>query len=248
MEAQYLTWDSAARSHVGNVRKLNEDALLDRPDLGVWVVADGMGGHQAGDVASRLIVDSLDQLNGGRPTDELEQLVCAVLSSVNQRLRSMAQARGKNAIIGSTVAVLLGGADSAISLWVGDSRIYLLRDGVLRQLTRDHSQVEELVQRGVISRAEAETHPAANVITRAVGAADGVMIDRHEEPAQAGDIFLLCSDGLNKAVPEAEIAQVLGGGSCADSAQALLHLGLVRGATDNLSAVVVHAEAALLGL
>jgi serine/threonine protein phosphatase PrpC len=241
MGAQLLTWESAARSHVGNVRKLNEDALLDRPDLGIWVVADGMGGHQAGDVASRLIVDSLDQLNEG-PAEAREEAVCTVLCSVNQRLRSMAQARGQNAIIGSTVAVLLGGESSVVSLWVGDSRVYLLRDGVLRQLTRDHSQVEELIERGVISRAEAETHPAANVITRAVGAADGVMIDRHEEPALPGDVYLLCSDGLNKAVPEAEITQVLAGGSCADSAQALLHLGLVRGAKDNLSVVVVHAE------
>ena len=237
-----IVWHSAARSHVGNVRKLNEDAYLERPDMGIWAVADGMGGHQSGDVASRLIVDSLDQIHVAPDDDAMERAACTVLSSVNQRLRAMARARGNDTIIGSTVALLLGSERASVCLWVGDSRVYLLRDGRLRRLTRDHSQVEELIERGVISREEAETHPAANVITRAVGAADGVMIDRREEPVMPGDIFLLCSDGLTKAVPEAEIAQVLAGGNCADSVQALLHLGLVRGAKDNLSAVVVHAD------
>ncbi len=237
-----IDWQSAARTHIGNVRKLNEDALLDRPRLRLWAVADGMGGHEAGDVASRRIVEALDGLGPNDAPQSHEVAMCAALSRVNDDLRSMAQEKGPNTIIGSTIALLLGHEDRAVCLWAGDSRVYLQRDGELRQLTRDHSQVEDLVQRGAITRAEAESHPSANVITRAVGASDSIAIDRCEEPARSGDIYLLCSDGLNKTVPEREIRQILVSGSCLDAVRALLHLALVRGATDNLTAIVVHAS------
>lgn len=241
MGAVGIDWQSAARTHVGNVRKLNEDALLDRPDLGLWVVADGMGGHQAGDVASRLIVESLEGLQPEPDANTLESTIRTALIRVNGELRAMAMAKDANSIIGSTVAVMIGGGDRSICLWAGDSRIYRLRDGALGQLTRDHSQVEDMIERGMITRAEAEEHPAANVITRAVGADDAIDIDRCEAAVQPGDIYLLCSDGLNKTVPEREISQILAQGTCLESVRALLHLALVRGARDNLSAVVVHA-------
>lgn len=240
MDAIGIDWQSAARTHVGNVRKLNEDALLDRPEFGLWAVADGMGGHHAGDVASQRIVEALEQLHPGTETAALESSVCSALTQVNGELRALAAAKGDNAIIGSTVAVMLGQDNRAICLWAGDSRIYRLRNGALGQLTRDHSQVEDMIERGVISRAEADDHPAANVITRAIGADDWIEIDRAETSVEPGDIYLLCSDGLNKTVPEREIAQILAQGTCLESVRALLHLALVRGARDNLSAVVVH--------
>ena len=208
MVALGIDWQSASRTHVGNVRKLNEDALLDRADVGLWAVADGMGGHHAGEIASQRIVTSLNGLDHLGNAATLEDSVYSALAQVNGELRAMAIAKGTDTVIGSTVAVMIARENRAVFLWAGDSRIYRLRDGKLGQLTRDHSQVEDMVAQGMISRAEAEDHPAANVITRAVGADDQIEIDRSEATVHSGDVYLLCSDGLNKTVPEREISHI----------------------------------------
>ena len=129
-------------------------------------------------------------------------------------------------------------------LWAGDSRAYRARNGSLTQLTRDHSQVEELVERGVILREEAESHPAANVITRAVGATDQLYIDVDIDKAEPGDTFLLCSDGLYKHLNEEEIAELLRNDNLSEACQSLIDLTLERGATDNVTLVVIKAELA----
>lgn len=240
-DASTIRWTSAACTHVGRVRQINEDACLDLPERGMWAVADGMGGHALGDFASRLVVEALADVP---PADTLAKLAAAAherLQTVNRRLRTEAAARDAH-IIGSTVVVLLACGRECACLWAGDSRIYLYRSGVLRQLTRDHSQIEEWMASGTLSAEAALYHPARNLITRAVGAADTLEIDEETMRVEDGDIFLLCSDGLSNEVNEAEMRSVLTGGDCREAAHALIELALARGGRDNISAIVLCAE------
>ena len=167
---------SHALTHRGTVREINEDAYLELPHLGVWVVADGMGGHAAGDVASQLVIDS---------------------------------------------------------------RIYLMRDQQMKQMTKDHSQVNDMIDEGLLSPEEAETHPLANVITRAVGVDTQLDIDYRTDKVKDGDVFLLCSDGLNKELNDIEIERTIKSGNIIDSGLALLHASLVRNARDNVTCILV---------
>lgn len=237
-----IRWKSNAATHVGKVRQINEDSYLDREDLNLWVIADGMGGHHAGDVASKTIVQCLDEITPRKRLstyiDEIEDR----LISVNQKLRQMAAEHHDNRTIGSTVVSMVALNNYFALLWAGDSRVYRLRNGALMQLTRDHSQVEELVERGVILREEAESHPASNVITRAVGATDQLYIDVDIDKAEPGDTFLLCSDGLYKHLNEDEIAKALQKDDLVEICKSLIDLTLERGASDNVTLVVVKAE------
>ncbi len=236
-----LKWQSAAATHVGTVRTVNEDAYLDRPEIGLWLVADGMGGHRAGDVASRMIVESFDDLTLPSDRDEFLEAILDRLQTVNGDLQRYAAENGAS-VVGSTVALLFGFGAQASCLWAGDSRVYLGRGGRLQQLTRDHSKVEELVSLGLVDREDADTHPVGNVITRAVGAAESLAIDVVGQELRPGDRFLLCSDGLNKAVSEAEIADILMRHDCDEAPKALLYRALDNGARDNVTAIVVHIE------
>jgi len=239
-----IHWKSNAATHVGKVRQINEDSFLNREDLHLWVIADGMGGHHAGDVASQAIVQSLDEMTPRKRLstyiDEIEDR----LIGVNQKLRQLAAEHEDNRTIGSTVVSMVALDNYFALLWAGDSRAYRVRDGSFAQLTRDHSQVEELVERGVILREEAESHPASNVITRAVGATDQLYIDVDIDKAEPGDTFLLCSDGLYKHLSEDEIAEILRKEDLAEACQSLIDLTLERGATDNVTLVVIRAEKA----
>lgn len=236
-----LHWSSASRSHVGRVRQLNEDACLELGARGVWAVADGMGGHAAGEVASRMVVDALRDI---RQTDTLGGLLEEVrrsLQVVNRELGIEASRRGQH-IIGSTVAVLLVFENHCIAVWAGDSRIYRLRQGQLKQLTRDHSQVEELIARGLISRQDAHRMPGSNVITRAIGVADALEVDSEIHDVCDGDVFLLCTDGLYNEVTTADIQRILASGNCEDAVDRLVESALEHGARDNVSVVVVRAD------
>jgi protein phosphatase len=216
-------WVSAAATDVGKIRSLNEDAYLDRPDIGLWVVADGMGGHDAGDLASRSVVESLAGI--GR--------------QANRALREEA-ARRSESVIGSTVAALIAVGRHAVAVWAGDSRVYLFRDGTLRPLTHDHSQVEELIAEGSLTRDQAENHPAANVITRAVGGDDDLRLDAQIQEILDQDICLLCTDGLTKEVKEQEIAETLRDSDPRLAPQLLVNLACRRGARDNVTVVAVR--------
>ncbi|MCP5421168.1 MAG: serine/threonine-protein phosphatase [Gammaproteobacteria bacterium] len=238
--ARQFVWSSADRSHVGMVRKINEDACLALPDLGLWAVADGMGGHEAGEVASQMIIDALRQVPGELPWEAFIAAVQAQLQSVNERLREESNRRYQQRTIGSTVAILLAKDDQCACLWAGDSRIYRLRNNQLQQLTRDHSHVQELVDQGLIDPDQAHDHPLGNVITRAVGSAEALEVDVRIQDLQASDVFLLCSDGLNKAVTDAEIARLLNVTDNHEVVQSLIHLALVRGASDNVTTIVVR--------
>jgi len=238
-QAESLHWDSASRSHVGTVRKLNEDSVLERPDRGLWVVADGMGGHAAGDFASAAVVNALNAVSAPASLGALVGDVRERLQTVNRSLSEEARQRGQD-VIGSTVVVLTLFGAHAVALWAGDSRAYLYRQGELKQLTRDHSQVEEFVSLGLLTPEQAQGHPASNIITRAVGVAGYLELDSEMFECAAGDTFLLCSDGLYRELDTNEIRACLALDDCRQACDALLERALARGARDNVSVVVVQ--------
>ncbi len=234
-------WTSSSRTDAGLVRKINEDSILDLADRGIWAVADGMGGHTLGDFASNAIVNALTDIP---PPSSLEQFAVETegrLQAVNRYLRNEAAERGAQ-IIGSTVVVLLACGRRCAYLWAGDSRIYLCRNGHLMQLTRDHSQVEELLACGSLTAEAAIHHPARNLITRAVGAADMLDVDGETIEVADGDVFLLCSDGVSNEVTEQEMRAALVTGNCPQAANELVEIALMRGGRDNISAVVTRAD------
>ena len=238
--ANQIRWTSAARCHVGLVREVNEDAFLDRPERALWAVADGMGGHDAGDLASASVVSALDGLV---PCAGLTYYAAAVrdrLQDVNRHLREEAASRDVS-IIGSTVVVLLARERYCAYLWAGDSRIYLHRNGRLKLLSHDHSPSEDPRLRGQAA-GQGPAQAAHNLITRAVGAVDNLELDQGAIMVADGDIFLLCSDGLTKQVSEQAISSALAAGDCRHAADALIDLALKGGGRDNITAVVIHAE------
>ena len=239
--ASQFRWTSSARSDAGCVREINEDACLDQPDPGRWAVADGMGGHAVGDLASRLVIDALSRLASPVSLKTLIADARARLQSANRELREEA-ARRQVQRIGSTVVVLLACDRFCGYLWAGDSRIYLYREGQLRQLTRDHSQVEQLKSLGVLTDEEARHHPAQHMITRAVGATDQLELDDDAIEVADGDVFLLCSDGLSNELSDDEIGSVLSSTERATACEELVELALARGGRDNITAVVVEAH------
>lgn len=240
-------WHSAAISHPGRVRSVNEDAVLDRAADGLWVLADGMGGHHRGDLASGTIVDHFATLALPDSPEALGTTLGDGLAAINARLVQMARDQAGGDVIGSTVVVLALSGPRALILWAGDSRAYRLRGGRLDQVSEDHSQVQELVRQGLLAADQAENHPAANVVTRAVGAAPTLMPDSAWVALEDNDTFLLCSDGLTKEVPDAEIAGLLRNGRVEDCAQTLIQTALDRGARDNVSVIVVRVEEKTMG-
>ena len=238
-----LAFHTASVTNVGLARAHNEDDVLVRPDIGLWAVADGMGGYGGGDVASGAVVAALRTL---APSVTAAQLLAEFeqkIVRVNADLRAMAHARA-GAILGATlVALMVHGAHFAC-VWCGDSRGYLLRSGKLSQVSRDHSEVQELIDRGLLRKEEAKTWPRRNVVTRALGATDEAELEIVDGPAYAGDRFLLCSDGLTAHVADDEIAAMLAAVHPHTAVGDLLQLTLERGASDNVSIIVVDCREA----
>lgn len=231
---------SFAETDRGTRRDHNEDAYVNRPDLGLWAVADGAGGHQAGDVASAMIRDALDTIPPELDPGTLLVEVRARLQDVHESLQAQASERGEGALLASTAVVLLARGNHYAALWAGDSRIYLLRDTVLLCITHDHSRVQEMVDAGILPAEEAETHPQSNIITRAVGAGSGpVAVDKVIGEIHPGDCFLLCSDGLSKTLSDTEIANQLRESEGVAPAERLMSAALTKGAKDNVTVVVV---------
>jgi protein phosphatase len=237
-EVKELHWSSASRTDIGTVRKLNEDSVLDLPELGLWVIADGMGGHAAGDFASGAIVSELAGIPQPASLGDLLGQVRQRLQTVNRRLHDEARTR-REQVIGSTVVALLAFGGHGVVVWAGDSRVYRYRRGEFIQLTRDHSQVEELVRLGLLAREGIEGHPAANVITRAVGVADFLELDSEMFPLAEDDTYLLCSDGLYRELDDDAIKDRLALGDCRQSCDTLIESALARRARDNVSVIVV---------
>ena len=226
-----------AKTHVGRVRKINEDAILVLPDQQIWVVSDGMGGHEGGDFASQTVIDSIAVLPPDmQPTEKLGQIRSAV--QVAHRIIST-EAASRHATMGATVEALVLADGHFGALWAGDSRLYRLRDGKIELLTTDHSIVAALVEAGQLNWDEAARHPQSNAITRAVGVGDELELDKIRGEALRGDRFLLCSDGLNKYAGIAELGNALRGVPIEVVTDNLVQMALDRGGADNVSVIVV---------
>lgn len=236
-----LKFLSLGRSDAGCVRNLNEDAFVDRPDIGLWAVADGMGGHDAGDVASAAVADALSRVSTFRSAYGFRHAVCMALHGVNAELRARADESG-GGVCGSTVAALIVHQGHFACLWAGDSRIYLYRAGEMRRLTRDHSVVQAMVDAGQLRDEEARHHDASHLITRAVGAKPALELGCVHGAISGGDRFLVCSDGLTGLVGDAELASFMHSGPMAASLNKMVSTALARGGHDNITAVLVAAE------
>jgi len=195
-----LGFDCASRTHPGLKRKVNEDSILVRTDRGFWAVADGMGGHEAGDVASAKVVEALSLVPPHSAMESFVEDSISALQTANTDLIRLARSTQRPRTIGTTIVGLVVAQDRFGCFWAGDSRAYRIRDGEIAQLTRDHSLVQDLVDAGMLGADEAENHPNSNIVTRAVGVQEALKAEIATGDAQPGDIFLLASDGLTRVV------------------------------------------------
>lgn len=248
-------WFSAAKTHKGKIRRVNEDSLMRLNSQGFWAVADGMGGHAAGDYASQLITSRFSQfVLRGKSLDDIACLLDTSLNELNDTMLEYAKDYEASAVGSTVVSLALGDHGVGLAHWVGDSRIYRLRAGKLKLISHDHSLIQELVDLGQISAKDAEHYPSKNVITRAVGAGKQVCSEYKVVDYVAGDIYLLCSDGLTNEVNDSAIEELLqriiDTDSTAeqktnaqhlldDGAESLLNAALKHMAADNISFVLV---------
>ena len=235
-------WASAGLTDIGKVRQLNEDRYLCRQNQGLWAVADGMGGHDSGEVASRMVVAGLGSVRGMPHLNDYVEALEEQLFKVNARLRRRAMQAGKR-MIGTTVVLFSIFRDFGMWLWAGDSRVYCLRDDNLYQLSVDHSQVSDYVSKGMITPEEAKTHPVRNRITRAVGGHDRLFLDMDMIRLEPGDRYLLCSDGLHGYTTDREIREILARRQQpAATCKELVRTCYTHGAGDNVTTVVVDIQ------
>jgi serine/threonine protein phosphatase Stp1 len=238
----FLSW---ATTHPGARRQNNQDAFVNRPDLGLWAVADGAGGHQGGELAAGMLREALDEIPPLLSASELLAQVRLKVGATHDALRALANKNDQPISGASTIVVLIVRNGHFACLWVGDSRIYLLRHGVMQQVTHDHSLVQELVDSGALRPEDAENHPRGNVITRAVGAdVDELVLDKISARVQPGDRFLLCSDGLFKTLKESDLAGILAEPAGVAPTQAMIAAALAMNASDNVTAVAVEVTGA----
>ena len=240
MKAKTNLWSSWGRTHVGMIRKINQDAFADLPDKRLWVVADGMGGHKNGGFASDEIIKTLKKFEPEKWIGSTIKKIYQQLKKVNYVLLEQAAMAGDNVVIGSTVAILYTNQTSCVAIWSGDSRIYLFRRGELKQITRDHNNERRLLSEG-FSPEEVKAHPYAQILTHAIGGEPEAFLDAQIQEINQGDIFLLCSDGLNKEVADNEIEDVLRRCSYQQAIDDLMDLALQRGGRDNITIIIVQA-------
>jgi protein phosphatase len=247
-----------ARSDVGRKRKGNEDSLVTNDDQRLYVVADGMGGHAAGEVASRVAVDAISEFVALTAGDDeitwpfgLDDSISydgnrlkTAIRHANRRVLEATRERSEYEGMATTVAAVLVDGDVANIAHVGDSRIYLWSDGSLQQLTSDHSWVNEQIQNGVISADQARSHPLRNVVTRALGGRSELLVDVQARRVRAGEVLLLCSDGLTTMLPDPEIAGIIAGagGDLEGAARALVDAANERGGEDNITVILLGFE------
>jgi serine/threonine protein phosphatase PrpC len=247
-----------ARSDVGRKRKGNEDALFINPDLRLYVVADGMGGHAAGEVAAKIAVDSINEfvaLTGGDQEitwpfgldDSISydgNRLKTAIRHANRKVLDATRERSEYEGMATTVAAVLVDGDTANLAHVGDSRIYLWSDDKIQLLTSDHSWVNEQIQSGIISAEQARSHPLRNVVTRALGGRSDLVVDVQSRRMKPGDVLLLCSDGLTTMIGDEDIARILAEvrGDVAEAARGLVEEANARGGEDNITVILLRFE------
>ncbi|MBR4040647.1 MAG: Stp1/IreP family PP2C-type Ser/Thr phosphatase [Clostridia bacterium] len=233
---------AALRTDVGKVRKQNEDAAWMDESKGIYVVADGMGGHLAGEVASAMAIGEIRNMAEKYDVASISVLKEAVLAAhaaISARARENTTCMG----MGTTISAMWRGGHYMYIAHVGDSRIYRMRSGCLEQITQDHSLVQELVRAGIITREEAKTHPRRNIITRALGTPGKNAPDLLAADMEPGDLWLLCSDGLSGMVSDEDMERVLGSGESLDRmADRLLEMALEAGGSDNVTLILCRSE------
>ena len=238
MQSEYFLFETGALTDTGRVRDHNEDSYFTRPESGVWVVADGMGGHD--DFASQTITGEMETVGFSISAGDLQARFMERLSRAHQKIGEHAASLG-GGTVGATLVALLVYDDSFACIWSGDSRIYRMRGGALEQMTKDHTEVRELLEAGMISAEEAENWPRKNVITRAIGVSDAPNCDIVSGELRADDLFLLCSDGLTEHNDDDDLHAILSRAQSAqDACDALIRQTLDRGAKDNVTAIVVR--------
>lgn len=239
MRALWSSLDVGKATHVGRVRRENEDSLLALGERGIFAVADGMGGHVGGKQASTLVVNALAHVPAPASLHDFVKQCAARVHDANALLLARA-AQSHGEVSGSTLALLVAYGERFACLWAGDSRAYVVRDREIAQISRDHNEAQELVAQGIITREEARRWPRRNVITRAVGVYDDMELEVEQGDMRPGDTFVLCSDGLTNHVEDSEICDIALNASPQQACDALVELTLERGASDNVSVVVVH--------
>ncbi len=247
---------SAGATDTGNIRTNNEDSYLVRDDAGLYAVADGVGGYEGGEVASRIAVDtlgiSLSDLLGDRDRTPPQGVAAAAdretaaLRSAfllaHRRIRRERELKPKLSEMGTTLTAILAREGRAFLVHIGDSRAYCLRSGELKQLTNDHGLVAEQLRAGVITPLQARLSPYRHVITRALGIHEDILPDSAVQPLRRGDTFLLCTDGLTEMVEDRDIANILAKASPGDAVKNLIDEAKKNGGVDNITAVVVHVR------
>ncbi len=229
---------SAFRTDVGKVRANNQDAPIVSEKLRLYGVADGMGGHKGGEVASTSARDDLlRELEGKTPS---VAALSGAIEEVNRQIYHQQEHDDALTGMGTTLSVLWMSDNFVYIGHVGDSRVYLLRDGEFKQMTLDHSLVEQLVREGVLTEEEAQNHPMRNIITRAIGTDESVEVDVVVEERRKGDLWLACSDGLHGLVDDRQMRDALRQYAPEKAADVLLKAALDAGGRDNVTLVIVH--------
>lgn len=240
-----------AKTDLGRVRENNEDKLefyvpATDDELAsrgmIFVVCDGMGGHEAGQIASELACKTFIDVYKNHPSESQEEAARSAVVAANRFVLDVARAVPSRKGMGTTISVLLVVQNKAVVAQVGDSRVYRLRAGTIVQVTTDHTWVEETVALGTLSREEAEAHPYKHVLTRAIGTEQDVKVDVFSDEVEEGDVYLLCSDGLTNHVDNETIGEVLGELGPAEAAWDLVGKALVGGGSDNTTAIIVHID------
>lgn len=252
MQSRNYQFETGAITHAGNVRELNEDDYYIAPEEGAakgealngnaWsiaMVADGMGGHEAGDIASHAIVDHVRSIGVPVSAPDLRARFEDRVNRANEAILNISQEKN-GATIGSTLAALLTYERQYACIWSGDSRVYRVRTEEISQISRDHTEVQQLLDRGAITAEEAETWPRKNVITQAIGVSSPAALEITQGYVEGGDSFVICSDGLTGHVSDDEIHECVKDAEPQDACQALLDLTLERGAVDNVTIIIVR--------
>jgi serine/threonine-protein phosphatase Stp1 len=232
---------AASLTHQGLVRKANEDSILQRDDIGLWIVADGMGGHQGGKFASSAVVEAL---SGIELDHDGEGLLSGVQRAIGAANTAIYEASQDGRRMGTTIVGLTLDDTCFTCFWAGDSRAYLLRDAKLYRLTKDHTRVQDMVDSGLLTSEEAASHPMAHVLSRAIGVEEQVQLGTVRDVLLANDVFFLCSDGVHGVVKDSELTETLLHRGPAGACKELLELVLKRGAPDNASMIVVACQQA----